>query len=57
MIVTFHSDVGSVLLFGDVAVTLLQMAGHSGTVPGAFVAAGLPTAIANLKQQLAAGQS
>ena len=41
-------------MFGDVAVTLLKMAGHSGTVPSALLAADVPTALARLKQKLAA---
>lgn len=41
-------------MFGDVAVTLLKLAGHSGTVPGALVAADIPPALAHLKQELAA---
>lgn len=41
-------------MFGDVAVTLLKMAGHSGTVPSALLAADVPAALARLKQKLAA---
>lgn len=41
-------------MFGDVAITLLKMMGHSGTVPGALPAAGIPAAIARLEQALAA---
>lgn len=41
-------------MFGDVAVTLLKMMGHSGTVPSALPAAGIPAAIARLQQALAA---
>ena len=36
MLVRFHSDVGGFLMFGDMALELLKMAGHSGTVPGAW---------------------
>ncbi len=55
MLVTFHTKAwSSITLFGDVAVTLLKMAGHSGTVPGALLAADLPAAIAQLKKGLAA---
>ena len=37
MLVTFHSNAWSnITLFGDVAVTLLKMAGHSGAVPSAL---------------------
>lgn len=41
-------------MFGDVAVTLLKMAGHSGTVPSALLAGDVPAALARLKQKLAA---
>ena len=41
-------------MFGDVAVTLLKMAGHSGTVPSALLAGDIPSALARLKQELAA---
>ena len=40
-------------MFGDVAVTLLKMAGHSGTVPSALLAGDVPSALARLKQKLA----
>ena len=39
---------------GDVAVTLLKMTGHSGTVPSAPRAGDIPSALARLKQELAA---
>lgn len=58
MLVTFHSKAwSSVTLFGDVAITLLKMMGHSGTVPGALPAAGIPAAIARLQQALAAADT
>ena len=41
-------------MFGDVAATLLKMAGHSGTMPGALLAREIPSALARLKQALAA---
>lgn len=41
-------------MFGDVAITLLKMMGHSGTVPGALSAAAIPAAIARLQKALAA---
>lgn len=41
-------------MFGDVAVKLLKMMGHSGTVPSALLAADIPAAIARLEQGLAA---
>lgn len=41
-------------MFGDVAVTLLKMMGHSGTVPSALLAADIPAALSRLQQGLAA---
>lgn len=41
-------------MFGDVAVRLLKMAGHSGTVPGALLASDIPSALARLRQAVAA---
>ena len=41
-------------MFGDVAVSLLKMAGHSGTVPSALLAGDIPAALARLKQEFAA---
>ena len=41
-------------MFGDVAVRLLKMAGHSGTVPSALLAGDIPAALARLKRELAA---
>jgi Domain of unknown function (DUF1840) len=56
MLVTFRSDAwGNITMFGDVAVALLKMMGHSGTVPSALLARDVPAALARLKQQLASG--
>lgn len=44
-----------VLLFGDIAQTLLAMMGHSGTTPGALAADEVAPALARLRQALAAG--
>jgi hypothetical protein len=52
--VTFQSDAAaSFSLFHDVAVELLKMMGHSGTVPGAILAKDVPAALARLNQALA----
>lgn len=40
-------------MFGDIALQLLRMMGHSGTVPGALLASDLPGAVARLKEALA----
>ena len=50
MLVTFscpaHADI---TLFGDVAVRLLKLMGHSATVPGALLAADIPEALQKLE--------
>ena len=38
-------------MHGDAAVALLRAMGHSGTVPGAILAADLPEALASLRQR------
>jgi hypothetical protein len=53
MLVKFESEVGSVTMFGDIALTLLKMMGHSGTVPSALLAKDIPAAVAQLKSGLA----
>lgn len=54
MLVRFKSDVGGFTSFGDVAVKLLRMAGHSGTVPGAIPAEGMAEALRKLEAALQA---
>ena len=55
MLVTFHSKAwSSITMFGEGAVTPLKMAGHSGTVPSVLLAGDIPSALARLKQELAA---
>lgn len=53
MLVTFstkaHADI---TMFGDVAVALLKLAGHSGTVPSAILANDIPAALARLESGL-----
>lgn len=53
MLVKFDSKVGTLTMFGDVAVELLKTMGHSGTVPSAILAADLPPAVARLEAVLA----
>lgn len=54
MIVTFHSKAhADIILFGDVAVQLLKIMGHSGAVPGALLVADIPDALKRLKQAVA----
>lgn len=55
MLVTFSCPAyADITLFGDVAVHLLKMMGHSGTVPSAIVAADVPAALAKLEVAVAA---
>ena len=54
MLVKFDSAAGTITMFGDVAVQLLRMMGHSGTVPSAVLAADILPAVAKLKAALAA---
>ena len=50
MLVTFRTDVhADILMFGDIAVQLLKLMGHSGTVPGALVAEDVPAALERLR--------
>lgn len=53
MLVTFRTKAYSdIMMFGDVAIQLLQMMGHSGTVPGAILASDVPAALAQLKKEI-----
>ena len=57
MLVRFDSKVGSITMFGDIAVALLKMMGHSGTVPSAILAEDIPAALARLQAALRGGAS
>lgn len=49
MLVTFTTRAyADITMFGDVALTLLKMMGHSGTVPSAILAADVPAALSRL---------
>lgn len=52
MIVKFSTRAGALTMHGDAAVALLRAMGHSGTVPGAILAADLPAALASLRRSL-----
>jgi hypothetical protein len=52
MLVRFESDAGGFTMFGDVAVQLLKMMGHSGTVPSALLAPDIPGALERLQAAL-----
>lgn len=53
MIVRFSTRAGVLVMHGEAAVALLRGMGHSGTVPGAILAADLPPALAALREFLA----
>ncbi len=54
MLVTFRTDAyPNITMFGDVAVRLLKMMGHSGTVPSAILAEDVPDALQRLKAAIA----
>ena len=53
MIVRFTTRTGALTLHGEAALALLRAMGHSGTVPGAILAADLPAALAGLRRLLA----
>jgi hypothetical protein len=49
MLVTFTTDAyADITMFGDVAIALLKMMGHSGTVPSALLAEDVPAALRRL---------
>ncbi|SFL09947.1 protein of unknown function [Nitrosomonas aestuarii] len=49
MLVTFKTDVGNISMFKDVALHMIKMMGHSATIPGAILAADVPSALNRLK--------
>jgi hypothetical protein len=55
MLVTFRTEAfASVTMFGDVAVTLIKLMGHSGAVPSALMPEDIPEALERLKAAVAA---
>ncbi len=49
MLVTFTTDAyADITMFGDVALALLKMMGHSASVPGAILAEDVPDALSRL---------
>lgn len=53
MLVTFRCKAyADITMFGDVAVKLLKMMGHSGTVPGAMMPEDIPAALDKLQTAL-----
>ena len=52
MIVKFSTSSGQLTMHGHAAIALLKGMGHSGTVPGAILAADLPDALVQLQRML-----
>ena len=53
MLVTFTTKAyADITMFGDVALALLKMMGHSATVPGAILAADIPRALGQLNSAI-----
>ena len=58
MLVTFTTDAyADITMFGDVALALLKMMGHSGTVPSAILAADVPAALSRLTASIEAAKA
>lgn len=58
MLVTFTTDAyADITMFGDVALNMLRMMGHSATVPGAIRAEDVPEALNRLKAAINAEKS
>jgi Domain of unknown function (DUF1840) len=49
MLVKFDSDAGSFTMFGEDAIKLLKLMGHSGTIPSAILVEDVPAALARLQ--------
>jgi len=55
MLVTFSCPANAnITMFGDVAVKLIKMMGHTGTVPSAILAKDVPVALAHLEAAIEA---
>ena len=58
MLVTFSTNAyADITMFGDVALALLKMMGHSGTVPSAILAADVPAALSRLTAGIEAAKA
>ncbi|NEX21389.1 DUF1840 domain-containing protein [Thiorhodococcus mannitoliphagus] len=54
MLVKFQTKAyAPITMFGDVAVALIKLMGHSGAVPGALLAEDVPAALERLEQAVA----
>ncbi|EOV9226289.1 DUF1840 domain-containing protein [Vibrio parahaemolyticus] len=55
MLITFRCrSYANVTMFGDIALEMIKMMGHSGTVPGSISAQDVPDALAKLTSALSA---
>ncbi len=53
MLITFHSKAShDIIMFGNVAISLIKLMGHSGTVPSAILANDIPAALVKLNNKL-----
>ena len=53
MLVTFSCKAhGNITMLGDVALKLIKLMGHSGTVPSAILAKDVPAALAQLQESI-----
>jgi len=53
MLVRFRSkESAEFIMLGDIAVKLIQLMGHSGTIPGAIAAEDVPAALQRLREAL-----
>ena len=58
MLVTFTTKAyADITMFGDIALAMLRMMGHSATVPGAILAADVPVALSRLTAAIDAQKS
>jgi hypothetical protein len=58
MLVTFRTKAyANITMFGDVAKQLLELMGHSGTIPSAIKAEDVPAALARLETAIAQRQA
>ena len=53
MLVKFESKAGTLMMFSDVAIPLLKLMGHTGTVPSAILPEDIPAALERLKAAVA----
>ncbi len=53
MLITFHTKTfANITMFGNVGIRLIELMGHSATVPGAISAEDVPAALSRLRKAL-----